>query len=592
MLIKKIFIFAVSMLFVFSGCNESNSEPEFTTYLNGTVALGEAASAEITLVGANGKTVDGNADSDGNYKINTSFLSRPIIVKATLNINGVILYSFASTSETIANVTPLTSYIVDQAAVASGSSGGASQLYARFLNANPTTDTENDIQIVVDNLNGVLSTVMQEEGVSGFNHFNDEFTANHQGYDAVLDRLDMSIYGDDIIIRIEGNVLDTLNYDIAVDEINASGSVYDISTDNPVADANVTFVDGLGNTVSTQTDVNGSFTISIDTMRVYDVVIEADGFEIQNVPNIHSFVFTETSIGNIPVLPTGISGTTQVSGKVIDGRTADTGIRGVTLTFRDGFGERLAEPVSTVYTDANGNFSTNLPVGVYTVEIDHDLYYKVYKHAVVYGNTANYDFSILYDYSAIYASGFFATITLNWDEEPSDLDSHLTGPIPNTSDRYHMYYARRVIGSDGNEMFDSNSICANGALASLDRDRIGSLEGLFPETTTICNVEDDSLYKYYVHHFSGLGTIRSGNAEVIVSTKNGLSRRFTPPSSDQNGTNDIWHVFNIDSNGNIYPINEIIGSDVSVSNLFVSPSRNKDIRFSSEKEIFDNLPFK
>ena len=648
-----------AILLVFSGCGDSDSatpsagagsnEPSQT--VSGTVATGEGALATITLVGSLGNTMVGNSSANGYYTVDASGLTQPIMVKAVLDRDGSTMYSFASSTSGTVNVTPLTTFVVDQAAVATGVTGGASQLFTQFEEATPPEDTEQEVDDSTQELNIAIATAMEANGAGGFDHFSDDFDANHDGYDAVLDDLDIEVYEDDIIIRTDDAVLDTLNYDISTSEINASGSIYDIATNLPIEDVNITMVDSAGQSLSTSTDVNGDFSIAVQTMRVYDVTITANGYDTQFVPNIPSFVFSETSVGEIPMFPEGTTGTTTLSGVIIDGRTSSTGIDGVSLTFRDGYGDRITSAIATAVTDMNGSYSVELPIGVYTVEMTHDDYYSVFRDIDVFGTTGEHDFSMLGDMSDINTTSFFATVTLNWDENPSDLDSHLTGPIPNSQERFHMAYYNAQIDADENaseedyfyeeqytyqreqleiitgedlssvadeglytyyyenltseqqtqmdnvmEDYYSGEVtttpCSNGELASLDRDRTSSYSGLLPETTTICNVENGGLYKYYVHHFSGDSTMNEGNAQVTVATRNGISRTFNAPSTNSIGNDDIWHVFNIDSDGNIYPVNEIIGNDYDDSELFAAPSRNSDSRFSADVGIFSNLPSK
>lgn len=636
----------VSLVFlVFLGACSSNSEDASTpVVLTGTIATGAGASATITLVGALGNTIEGSSSSAGYYSVNISSLTKPIMIKAVLDRDGATLYSFTSSDSDIVNVTPLTTYVVDQAAVSSGVSGGASQLFSAFEEASAPADVAQEVEQSTQVLNIAIASSMENQGVGDFNHFSGEFDADHSGYDAVLDDLDIEVYEDDVIIRTDSGILNTLNYDISTAEINASGVIYDIATNLPIQDVNVTMVDSVGNTLTASTDVNGSFVITVETMRVYDITVVANGYATQFVPNIPSFVFSETSVGDIPMFPLSSSGSTTVSGAVIDGRTTDTGISNVELTFRSGYEDRLSASVATVTTDETGQYSLSLPIGVYMVEVENENYYTEYVNVVVYGETSTQDYSMLADLSGVTSTNFFATITLNWDENPADLDSHLTGPILNSTERFHLYYYNRYINENATDISNaldvyareqlgiilnldlsdatedelstyfanltdvqsaefeqaiyeyeinmSTQTCQDGAIASLDRDRIGSYGGFLPETTTLCSVSQDALYKYYVHHFSGTGTMSDGNAQVTVATKNGISRTFNAPSTGSIGNNDIWHVFNIDSDGNIYPINEIIGNDESNSTLFAAPARSIDTRFSAEENLFDNLPVK
>jgi len=601
---KSLFLVTIVTIFLLiSGCSSSSDDstlPIVKNLINGTVATGAGASATITLVGARGNTVVGNSSSAGLYTVDVSDLTKPIMIRAVLDRDGSTLYSFTSGTSAVVNVTPLTTYVVDNAAVSTGSNGGASQMFSAFEQSNAPASIAQEVTQSVQILDQVISATMEAHGSGGFDHFGGNFEANHDGYDAVLDDLDIEIYEDDIIIRVDDLILDTLNYDISTNEINASGIIFDIQTQIPILNASITMVDSAGNTISTVSDVNGSFSLTVETMRVYDITVVASGYETQFVPSIPSFVFSETSVGNIPMFPENSSSITTLSGTVIDGRTSNTGISGVTLTFRDGFGERISSSELQVVTDSDGSYSIEVPTGIYSVALSHPEYYNTFNDIAAFGDTSSEDFSMLSDLSGAEVTDFFATITLNWDENPRDLDSHLTGPIPNSTERFHMAYYNQVILAEGSGLvyeegeyeYENRTPCQNGELASLDRDRTDSYTGLLPETTTICNVQNGGLYKYYVHHYSGENTMSYGNAEVTVSTKNGTPRTFSAPSIASVGDHDIWHVFNIDSDGNIFPINEIIGNGDDGSSLFAAPSRNSNTKFSSDKNLLDYLPVK
>lgn len=622
---------AVSMLF-FSGCLPQNASTDRNSTLNtssiidqltGTVAIGEGASADITLVGANGIIVEGRSLSDGSYSVSTTGLTQPIMVRAVLDNDGTTMYSFAESTSGIVNVTPLTSFLVDQAAIAAGLEGGSSQLFASFRETVVPNSLINDLDAQTNLLNNQIAPTMESENVGDFDHFYSQFDANHAGYDAVLDELDIEIYQDDIIIRLENGTLDTLNYDISVNEINVTARIFDISTEKYINGATVTFTNRTDVDVTSTTDIDGSFTLSVETMRIYDVIIEAEGYETQYIPEVHSFLFTDTNIGDIPMFPINESELSQLSGLVFNARTTNTGIENATLTFRDGYYERIDSPAYVTTTSADGTYSLTLPSGVYTVEITHNNFNKTYRIVEIFNAQTNRNFSLLASSNDdANETTPFATIVLNWDEDPSDLDSHLTGPQLDTNNsRFHLAYYNTIIDSsddynnshafedytletNSSLYYDDNYTgdldyyinpvsCADGITASLDRD---DTDGYGPETTTICQTINNGLYKYYVHHYDGDTTMSEGNAKVTVTTKSGVTRIFTAPSANSNGTDDVWHVFNIDSFGNIYPINEIIGSEMwDSSTLFTSPSFNHalhDVRFDAETRLLNNLPSK
>ena len=787
---------AATML-TMTGCGSSDNpdnpnsptQPEKkSSLLTGTVATGSGASSEIIFVGAQGLTLEGKSDDNGFYSIDASSLTQPIMVKATLDRDGSILYSFAESTTGVVNVTPLTSFVVDQAAQAAGLSGGASQLFQNYTTVDRdvvTTQVESQTQ----RLDTVIASQMSEDGVTEFDHFSGDFDADHTGYDALLDNLDLVVYQDDVIIREGDTTLDTLNYDIAVSEINATGVVYNITDGLPMGDANITFTNNINESKSVVTNSNGVFILPIDTMRTYTVTITANGFETQVLPNVSSFAFTQENFGSIPMFPEGVSANTILSGKVIDGRTSDTALENVSINFRAGYDNRIGEVVQTAITDASGNYETTLASGVYTAELTVDGYAQIYRNVEVFGDTFTWD-AIMLAEGVDAASGAFATITLNWDANPSDLDSHLTGPSADENgSRFHMAfynpeissysetmnnestadseyeqdvinyartqledisgedlsslttleqlgaysetltveqqeimnsrmeeysnshtveystqqadidpewidymrtqleditgenlsslttmeeintyffnnltaeqqatfesrmeaysseteqvamnalvddvrtqleditgenlsslttmeeintYVRNNLTTEQQETFasrmeeytnsqteevSSTPICADGVIANLDRDRTDDYDGLLPETTTLCSVTAGGMYKYYVHEYAGEGTISSGHATVTVTTSSGVTNTFTAPSIGETGVDDIWHVFNIDANGNIYPVNQIVGNGSAESTLFAAPSHTNsaDKPFQAEKGLLDNLPAK
>jgi hypothetical protein len=706
---------AVSALLFISGCggSSSSSTNEETTQTNveneimkGTIALGEGAAAHIALIGSNALTVNGTSSDNGFYEINASSLQEPIMVQAILDATGDIMYSFAEANSGIVNVTPLTTYLVDQGATASGIEGGASQLFESFSQGEAPSQLSNNIESASEELDSVIGNVMDANNVSDFNHFSGEFDPNHNGYDAVLDELDISLYNDDVVIR-EGNItLDTLNYDISVDHINMFGSVKDITTDNLIEDVTLTFKDQEGNTVSTTSDENGLFSVNVETMRIYDVTIAASNYQTQTIPNVSSFIFSDFSLNDIILIPTNADLSANISGNVIDGRTTAHSLSNVTLEFREGYSNRNGDIVATTTTQEDGTFSLeNIKVGVYTVAVSLNGYVTKYQEVIAYGDDTE-NFSLLSNF--IENTNAFTTVTLNWNNTPSDLDSHLTGPTTNAEERFHLYYENRiatslsdldlqrkmlaqvtgtdysnatesdlanaynelsyedqskfdelmfnelnpeaaaeqayflglyrdamhsVTGDDYSELDEENlwnayselsgedqisvdnyiddetqdyyngenstmseTACSNGELASLDRDRTDTFYGLTPETVTICKSDIQGLYKYYVTNYSGDASMASGNAEVTVTTASGVTRTFTAPVPNNSSySGNVWHVFNIDTNGNIYPVNTMIGQDDYnydlATSIYSAPSLNqKDSRFTADsKDIFQNL---
>lgn len=134
---------------------------------------------------------------------------------------------------------------------------------------------------------------------------------------------------------------------------------------------------------------------------------------------------------------------------------------------------------------------------------------------------------------------FWMQFTLTWDENPSDLDSHLWTPMIEDYS-YHIYYASRG---------DS----ASAPYVDLDVDDVTSYG---PEHITIYD-EYPGTYTFAIYHFSGSGDISLSEAEVGVLKPDGTVQAFTVPDAAA-AANWWWHVCTIDgTTGEITPVNSI-----------------------------------
>lgn len=151
-------------------------------------------------------------------------------------------------------------------------------------------------------------------------------------------------------------------------------------------------------------------------------------------------------------------------------------------------------------------------------------------------------------------SGQFRTI-LTWGQNPSDLDSHMTGPAADGS-RWHVYYSNKTAGGQ----------CA------LDVDDTSSLG---PETVTCpptgtTGALQPGVYRYSVHHYSGSENIGNSGANVRLEFGNGQTYNFTPPAGTYVGSRDVWTVFELtvhaDGTSNVAPVNAVMAG-VSASGV-------------------------
>ncbi|OYU46548.1 MAG: hypothetical protein CFE44_01510 [Burkholderiales bacterium PBB4] len=156
--------------------------------------------------------------------------------------------------------------------------------------------------------------------------------------------------------------------------------------------------------------------------------------------------------------------------------------------------------------------------------------------------------------SGAIAAGQFRVI-LNWGENPSDLDSHLTGPGTG-ADRWHVYYSDQ----------SSGGVCA------LDVDDVSSFG---PETVTCPATRASAgtvplrpgVYRYSVHHYSGTSHIGNSGANVRLELGNGAVYTYTPPAVAWRGEDDVWTVFeltvNTDGSLSVAPVNTLGSSGSS-----------------------------
>ncbi len=129
-----------------------------------------------------------------------------------------------------------------------------------------------------------------------------------------------------------------------------------------------------------------------------------------------------------------------------------------------------------------------------------------------------------------------ARIVLTWDENPRDIDSHLTGSSSGADTRFHVFYSN-----------------PNTPYANLDVDDTSSFD---PETITITQ-QSAGVYRYSVHDYTNLNSATSiglslSGARVRVFGEAGLLAEFNVPN--QSGT--LWAVFELIGN-QIMPVNSM-----------------------------------
>jgi hypothetical protein len=124
---------------------------------------------------------------------------------------------------------------------------------------------------------------------------------------------------------------------------------------------------------------------------------------------------------------------------------------------------------------------------------------------------------------------------LTWAENPSDLDSHFTGPCPSgetncTNGRFHV-------------SFRSRGSLVEPPYAFLDTD---DTSGFGPEITSLTQCTA-GVYRFSVNLYSGSPGIEQSSAKVVVVLPDGTVAERTPPTSNPNA-GIVWVVGDLSCN--------------------------------------------
>ncbi len=218
--------------------------------------------------------------------------------------------------------------------------------------------------------------------------------------------------------------------------------------------------------------------------------------------------------------------TTCVTGRVVDANGNAVGNARVDSEGQGYIGTSLA------YSAADGTFTIRIKANSFAI-LTASKDTALSSSEVVLGGAAGTTCTAMStDLALGSATSGSARIKLTWGTDPSDLDSHLTGPIAGSSTRFHVYYG------------NSGSLTTS-PFAQLDVD---DTSGFGPEVITISRFTP-GVYHYSVHHYSGVSTILGSPARVEL-VLNGVTRVFTPPSC---ATTSVWAVMDltVDNVGNI-----------------------------------------
>ncbi|WP_038247186.1 hypothetical protein [Ghiorsea bivora] len=198
---QKVKILAVITMIGFVGCSSGGDSPPqavpiatspvtSSTLVSGVVATGAPLVGFVAVKGSAGNVATANIDAQGKYSVDTSNLTLPLVLYAS-GISGGKAYSIISAATisdvgNTVNITPLTDLIVSNVA------GSHSEAF--FNNPNYTLLSANNLTAAKDVLALRLEPMLTAAGLgAGFDLMNAAFNADHTGYDALLDLLDVQV---------------------------------------------------------------------------------------------------------------------------------------------------------------------------------------------------------------------------------------------------------------------------------------------------------------------------------------------------------------------------------------------------------------
>lgn len=346
------------------------------------------------------------------------------------------------------------------------------------------------------------------------------------------------------------------------------GKVQDAKSSNPIEGAQVSALKSGSYYASTVSQSDGSYELVLE-VGIYTLTVGKDGYIPENITVTVAEGVT-TYIATLRSVPSENSGDGTIEGYITNAFTGQ-GVSGLTIKFRRGIDIVTGDVVKTIITGTNGFYSITLPAGNYTGEITGSGYATGYFLVVSIGGqtTPNQNGSV----TPILSPGE-TRIILTWGETPWDLDSHLTGPLPDGT-RFHMYfpYAEKNDGSPWPEY------------VKLDLDDVTSYG---PETTTIYQ-QISGIYRFSVHDYTNRNSSNSyalsnSGAQVRVYRGSNLVATFNVPPN-QEGT--LWTVFEMDGN-TITPINTMsyVSQPISVQRVY------RDKSYNTDEQLLRNLPLK
>lgn len=332
-----------------------------------------------------------------------------------------------------------------------------------------------------------------------------------------------------------------------------SGAVKDAVTSDPLDDVTVTVLSGGSTTGQATTDANGTYTLDVASGTGYTITVAKTGYITETYQDIEVTENNVVHLETILQISNSYSGTGSISGTIVSALDG-SGVNGLAVNLRRGINAKAGAIQANTTTSNSGQYIVSqLDAGAYTAEASGSGYATSYFTVICIGGTTNPDQNGTI--TPVLPAGE-TRIVLTWGETPWDLDSHLTGPLPDGS-RFHMYYPY-ADSNDGSPWPD---------IITLDLDDTSSYG---PETTTI-HQQMDGVYRFSVYDFSNRGStdsteLSNSGAQVRIYRGNsGLTATFNVPV---NAGGILWTVFELNGD-NLTPINSM--SYVSDSGAVQAP---------------------
>lgn len=316
------------------------------------------------------------------------------------------------------------------------------------------------------------------------------------------------------------------------------GQVFDADTEDTIEGATVEITAEDGSIITVQTNSNGEYETDI-AVGTHVVKATADGYIAESETVNITADETTTSDLNLYLISEEYAGEGTASGTITDALTGE-GVPNVEISVVKGKNNSSGEVIDTITTDDAGYYSVELPGGNYTLLLSAEGYVSTTKNIVVIGDSEkpNQNATITPELEEEEMR-----IVLTWGEEPSDLDSHLTGPKVDGG-RFHIYWSNKVYKDAETEV-------------NLDKDDVSSYG---PETITVINQVADGTYKYNVFNYSGRYIsednkmdLANSSAKVEVYKGENLIQTYNVPTNIEG---NMWKVFEI-VDGEIKTINKV-----------------------------------